>query len=353
MSVSVDTLLNPISADNPCGVDIGYDPMFVELETMLQGKPETQFSASEEPNWKAILERCLELFGRSKDLRVAVQLALALLKTEGLPGFRDGLLVIKGLVERYWEPVHPRLDPDDGNDPQDRVNIIANLAAPAGAFRDPFQFIARIRQVPIGEVPKIGRISLADIERSGSASGGGGASDLSRSQIEVALRSSNPDRLRETYGVIVEAQGAVKQIDALLTKAVGAGRAVAFDELAKVLKELEKTLAPPAAPGQSGDGAGESAGSTGSAGEGLAKGSAISGNVRSTQDVVRVLDQICEFYRRTEPSSPVPLILQRARRLVNMDFVQLLSDLAPDSLTQINVIAGIRPGEGASGGSGG
>ena len=56
-----------------------------------------------------------------------------------------------------------------------------------------------------------------------------------------------------------------------------------------------------------------------------------------------MLEQICDFYRRTEPSSPVPLILQRARRLVDMDFVQLLTDLAPESLNQINVIAGIRP----------
>src|SRR5437867_2073246 len=101
MKATVDSLLEPISADKPCGEDIGYDPQFVELDTVIQGKPETQFAAAEEPDWNAVMERCMELFNRSKDLRVAVRLALGLLKTEGLPGFRDGLLVIKGLIERY------------------------------------------------------------------------------------------------------------------------------------------------------------------------------------------------------------------------------------------------------------
>ena len=41
----------------------------------------------------------------------------------------------------------------------------------------------------------------------------------------------------------------------------------------------------------------------------------------------------------------MPLILQRARRLVDMDFVQLLTDLAPESLNQIKVIAGNKDGD--------
>ena len=110
MKATVDSLLEPISAEHPCGEDIGYDPQFIELDTFLQGREETQFAAAEEPDWKAIMERCLALFQRSKDLRIALRLSVALLKMEGLPGFRDGLVLLKGLVERYWDPVYPRLE---------------------------------------------------------------------------------------------------------------------------------------------------------------------------------------------------------------------------------------------------
>jgi type VI secretion system protein ImpA len=245
------------------------------------------------------------------------------------------------MIERYWEPFYPRLDPDDHNDPLERVNIIASLATPAGTFGDPFQFIARIKQAPLADSPQMGRVSLLDVERATAGTAVEGETLLTSAQIAGAFRSAPEDKLREIYGAIVESGAIVKQIDDLLTKAVGAGRAVAFDSLAAVFKELQKAVAPYAAPADSAALAGGEASSL----AGGAEGPAISGAIRSTQDVVRVLDQICEFYRKTEPSSPVPLILRRAQRLVNMDFVQLLSDLAPDSLAQINNIAGIRPGE--------
>ena len=341
MKATVDSLLEPISAEHPCGEDIGYDPLFIELDTLLQGRQETQFAAAEEPDWKTIMERCLELFRRSKDLRVALRLTLALMKAEGLPGFRDGLLVMKGLIERYWEPVFPRLDPDDGNDPLERVNILSSLATPAGTFGDPLQFLARLRQAPLSDSPQLGRISMTDVDRSVSGASAVGAAAISSSQAQGAFRSTPPEKLREIYDAIVGAQGAVKAIDELLTKTVGSSQAVAFDSLSSLLKELQKTLAPYAAPNETVEAAGET--TAAAAGGTQAEGPGISGSVRSRQDVIRVLEQICDFYRRTEPSSPVPLILQRARRLVDMDFVQLLTDLAPDSLTQINVIAGIRP----------
>lgn len=341
MKASVESLLEPISAENPCGDDIGYDPQFIGLDTLLQGRPETQFASAEEPDWKAVMERCLELSGRSKDLRVAVRLTLAWMKTEGLPGFRNGLLVIKGMIERYWEPLFPRLDPDDGNDPLERVNILSSLATPAGTFGDPLQVLARLRQAPLSDSPQMGKISMADVDRSVSGAAPEGVSPISPSQVEGAFRSTPPDKLREIYESITGAQAAVKEIDDLLTKTVGSSRAMAFDSLASILKELQKATAPFAVPNESADAVpGESSEVSG---EVTPSGAGISGSVRSRQDVIRVLNQICDFYKRTEPSSPVPLILQRARRLVDMDFVQLLNDLAPESLTQINVIAGIRP----------
>src|SRR5262249_1534927 len=159
-------------------------------------------------------------------------------KTDGLPGFRDGLLVIRRLIENHWEPVYPRLDPDDGNDPLERVNILSSLATPAGTFGDPLQVIARLKQAPLADSPQSGRVGMVDVERSvcGSAAGDGEA--LSPSQIQGAFRSTPQPRLREIYDGITGAQEAVRGIDDLLTRAVGSSRAVAFDPLESALKDL-------------------------------------------------------------------------------------------------------------------
>jgi type VI secretion system protein ImpA len=62
--------------------------------------------------------------------------------------------------------------------------------------------------------------------------------------------------------------------------------------------------------------------------------------VDGREDVLRLLDQVLDYYRRREPSSPVPLLLQRARRLVPMSFVEAMRELAPSGVDELVRVAG-------------
>jgi type VI secretion system protein ImpA len=66
----------------------------------------------------------------------------------------------------------------------------------------------------------------------------------------------------------------------------------------------------------------------------------LSGEITSRDDVIRALDKVCAYYKRFEPSSPVPLLVQRARRLVKKEFVEIIQDLTPEALKQIELIGG-------------
>jgi type VI secretion system protein ImpA len=70
------------------------------------------------------------------------------------------------------------------------------------------------------------------------------------------------------------------------------------------------------------------------------------GSVCSRADVRRALDAICHYYEENDPSSPVPLLLKRARRLVDMKFAQIIQDLAPGAMNEINQIIGVDNTEG-------
>ena len=74
-------------------------------------------------------------------------------------------------------------------------------------------------------------------------------------------------------------------------------------------------------------------------------GFAINGTIQSRQDVVRLLDRICEYYARTEPSSPLPFLLRRAQRLAEMDFLQIVDELTPAMRAQLEPIVGVKPAE--------
>ena len=73
------------------------------------------------------------------------------------------------------------------------------------------------------------------------------------------------------------------------------------------------------------------------------RGGSEGGVIRSRQDVTRALERICEYYARTEPSSPLPFLLRRAQRLVDMNFIQIVDELTPEARATLDTIIGLKP----------
>ncbi|HEY3595873.1 MAG TPA: hypothetical protein VGL13_18440, partial [Polyangiaceae bacterium] len=118
-----------------------------------------------------------------------------------------------------------------------------------------------------------------------------------------------------------------------------------LSRLTQVVRQLGKLFRPrlEAMRGAAAAANGESTvnGQSGSASPNGSSRSAI-GEIRSRDDVVRTLDKIVDYYRRCEPSSPVPLFLERCKRLVSMNFLDILRDMTPDALSQAEVVTGIK-----------
>ena len=81
------------------------------------------------------------------------------------------------------------------------------------------------------------------------------------------------------------------------------------------------------------------------AGSGAPAAQPASGDITSHADVNRMLDKICEYFRKNEPSSPVPLLLERAKRLVSKDYMEILKDLTPDAVSTARMITGVEDEE--------
>jgi type VI secretion system protein ImpA len=345
--INVDDLLKPIADDKPCGEDFTYHPSFQNLETISRGKPETQFGPGEEPEWKEVRDAAMEVLGQSKHLSAAVILTASLAKTGGLEGLRDGFGVVRGLTEKYWGEVYPKLDPDDNNDPTERLNILNNLSGST--------FAAHVKAIVLCDSPAMGRITLQQIitakekgaktEAAGQAKGSASEPDLN--QIQAAFRDAGPAAAKATLVLVDEVIGHAAGIENFLDTTLGAGRGVNFDSLNKLLGEMKHAVEPYAAGDASGgDTAGGAATSAGGGGQPAARGGpAMSGSIQTRADVIKAIGLICDYYRNNEPSSPVPLILQRAERLVDKDFMTIMTDLTPDALTQLRVITGTKDKE--------
>ena len=341
--LDIDGLAAEISPDEPCGEDLSYDATYGELERIAQRTPEQVMGDSvieaAEPDWKVVRRISTELLGRSKDMRVALYLALAMVQLEGLPGLRDGLGLLRKLLETYWDTIHPQLDADDNFDPLERMNIIASLSPPPEAYQDPMQFPSRLRRVPLCSSRQLGRYSLRHVQLArGEFPPAEGEQAAETAIVEAAFADTDLEELQGDARAVAEAMGHIEGIEAFLNEKVGAESVPSLTELVGVLREIDKILSEQLR--RRGVGQAAEAEADGEAGAG-APAAGLSGEVRSVEDVLRAMDKICAYYERSEPSSPVPLLVGRARRLVSKSFVEIIRDLTPDALRQVEMIGGV------------
>jgi type VI secretion system protein ImpA len=336
--VDLGALAAPFSDGAPCGDDLEYDPAFLELEQAALGKPEVQYgntiTAAEAPDWQAVKRLALELAGRSRDLRIAVYLTRALLNLHGVAGLAAGLALVAELLETRWEDVHPQFNPHDSNGPLIRVNVLASLCEPVSILRE-------LRDVALFKVRVHGGVSLRDIDiASGELSGPAGREPPSLAAIEAALREAGQEMLAALEACLQQAYELTIRIEQVLTDKVGAARALDMGGLAAMLRRAgdfvrQRSGGPAVA-------AVDAAAANLTAPAGAAAVPAAPAEIASFDDITAMLDKMCAYYAAHERSSPVPLLLQRARKLVNKDFTELLKELAPDGLNQLAQVSGVR-----------
>src|SRR6267378_1837615 len=219
--INLDDLLKPVADDKPCGEDFTYHPSFQNLETLSRGKPETQFSQAEDPDWKEVRDSALDVLGQSKHLTAGVILTVSLVKIGGLEGLRDGLAAVRGMTEKYWSDVYPKLDPDDNNDPTERLNILNNLSS-AG---EPYKFTVHLRQVVVCDSPSLGRITLQQILsakekvekiRDPAANPSSSSSEPDLNQIQAAFRDAGAESAKAKLVLVEEVIGHASGLDSFL-----------------------------------------------------------------------------------------------------------------------------------------
>ena len=335
-TIDLDRLLKAISPDSPAGSDLEYDPVFGEMERAAEGKEEQQFGdtiiPAEEPDWRVLKTKAEAVLAQSKDLRAAVYLTRALIRTNGYTGLRDGLALIQGFIENFWDTVYPQLDPEDDNDPTFRINTLLNLC-------DPGSFLHPVSQIPLVSSTVMGSFSLRDIEIAEGTLAPPHDEDkeLSLDQVDAAFRESPAEQNQERLSEIRQAIESVEAIERKSNEQLGIAQSIDLQPLAAVLKQAEKeivkrtgeaALPNTADEDQTVDAVATSQGA----------GPEPTGAIRNRDDVIRALDRLCAYYEQNEPSSPIPLLLQRARWLVKKDFFEIVQDLAPEGASYFDFL---------------
>jgi len=336
----VEALLTPIGEASPCGDDLEYDADFTALTTSAQGKPEQQFGdtviPAVEPEWRQVAEQSDALLRRSKDVRPAVLLLRASTRLQGITGFVAGLELLTGLLDKFWEGIHPKLDADDDNDPTMRLNALAPLGDEAMVLKD-------LYDAQVGVAPGVGAIRVRDIAVANNALNAiGGDATYSPAQIQgglEALHAERPELIQAAIGV----PGLVEKLQALLVERTGRADVIDLASLRSIGRMLQKACS--AAIGAPDEAVADGAEGDRAQAGGAPRAAAARGEIQSRQDALQTLDRVIRFLEQTEPGNPAPLLIDRAKKLIGVSFLEIMANLAPGALDTIENVTGKRSSE--------
>lgn len=333
----MEILLESFGDDAPSGENLEYEAVFTALEMAAQPGEERQMGdeviAAEEPNDRDVLEKATAVLEQSHDLRAAVYLAGSELRLNGFDGFAKATGYVKGCLENFWDTCHPQLDVEDDNDPTMRVNAVLGLS-------DDSTIVKALRNAPLTLSNSFGRVSLRDIAvADGEVSARPDAGTvLDAAGISAAFQDTDDEVLKTILQDASLSLENVRAIDAVFNEKTP-GQGPDLNPLIKVLHRIVKRLGEETG-GDVEDDVVEEGEVVGAGGTGTVK-PASSGAISSRRDVETALDRILKYYAAHEPSSPLPILLERAKRLVGADFMTIMKDIAPNGVDNVMTVGGI------------
>jgi type VI secretion system protein ImpA len=329
MALDLDALVAPLSEEEPSGPDLYADPNRQLIEQAFERSISEGGTSADDVDWSDIVKKITEQAGQTRDLWLAVYLMRAAVLSERFALLVEAAEFLARLVEDRWDDVHPQLE---------ELGFIGRKG-PCESLTRVGEFIGPLLRLPIVSHERFGQFCAEDLKR--FAEEGGAAENFG--MFRATIEASSVDDLRDTAAQINSLIEALHRTDQILTANAEGDTSTNFEATYEALEVIRKGFhgaLPPGmlsdeeeedeAAGGGDDAAGPDAGAAASGS--VADGPAFSGSIRNRDDVRRALDAVCKYYQAVEPSSPVPYVLRRARIWIDLDFMDVLRDIAPDSI---------------------
>lgn len=333
----------PVSIDTPEGVNVEYDSRFLELQTAAEGKAEQQYGdtiiPAEEPDWATVEKLCNQLLAESKDLRILSYYTQALTAKHGLVGFCAGCEAIKVNIDSYWESIFPKLKDEDGEyDPFYRINALSAFTTPDGIIKELFPSKLLINGLTQQSITVKEAVAVLQGNDPQSYPGG---KDRLMLDIRVSADTGKPELL-----ALSQALAHLKDIQNTFSTKLQEEHTLNFEVIQKPLSLIHKSIdynddnILQQSQIEQIDGATDSI--TGPQEQvGFQDADAWRRlNIKNRGDVDLALEKICVYFETLEPSHPAPLFIRRVQRLMNMDFYDIMKDISPESINNLEVLIG-------------
>ncbi|CAA0095040.1 Uncharacterised protein [BD1-7 clade bacterium] len=307
--------LQGISEDAPCGIfiesDEGLEKRFVHLDQAMHPPLESIFEDDGDDSapdvvidWANIVEQCSTLLCDTRDLRIMVVLIRAAMHVDGLSGVCAAMEVLNFHIEEHWDSVFPESLCED--DEQWRVSCLQEL--------NDRQVLKELETLPIFIMPDGDPFTLSQLLNAS------GDSQRRAACLQASVNSVDVDTWREQ---LLSMLALLQNIESAVNRLQSAGY-LDLSPWSEPFEQLQHLLIDGGVPAAGRDSAGGTA--------------LFGGTVRSREEALQALDSVARYFYSHEPSSPVPLIVERARKLATMSFLDILNDVSPESRATLDLM---------------
>jgi type VI secretion system protein ImpA len=323
-------LRQPLSGDAPCGENLEDSQLLASFDAFRLFGQSVPLNPA--PVWRELETKSSSALQQSRDFRLLAHFGAAVLRTQGLPAFLGTLGVAAHWLNEYWPQVYPLVD-DDAILRKNALN----------SFADRMAIVDGVRRLPILRHPVLGSFTLRDFEiATGQLALPEGEEAPDEGAMRAILAACSAAELTSLQSSVQSALDACKAIETKMREEGGSESAPNFDPLVTQLVQLQRLLTDGLAAHPNATAEVPATANGGSSATVAASGSGSLQAINSRQDAIRALDAVASYFRTNEPSSPIPLFIERAKRLVAKDFLEVLADIAPDALSQARSAGGLR-----------
>jgi type VI secretion system protein ImpA len=357
--MDIAPFLTPISAAEPCGADLSFSPEIDAIQemrreddpTLDQGEWVEKLKAAD---WAGVARACESLLAtRSKDLRVAGWLTDAWGRLRGFQGLADGLDLCAGLIDTYWDGLHPL---SEDNDQEERIGNLRWLASRVEHLIPTIALVVRdTRRMSLADISaaRSQRLAAAGSGNDGSSgeAGPGGEPPLTLEMVWRDVTALGRDAAAERRGAVMRARAGLALLQAAVDARLGddapsfvAPRNAldkANDELGRLERDCgfnEGVVAPAPVAGEP-----DAADATSSSPTTQAAAPRVPGRIESRAQALEQLRLVASFFRTTEPHSPVAYLADKAVRWSEMPLHEWLRAVVKDggSLAHLEDMLGV------------
>ncbi len=339
--------LHPISADEPAGCDIEYEPIFEQINAARETDEEflqddTWGCETRQADWMQVSALCQEVLEtHSKDLQIACWLTQAQGELYGLEGIAGGITLLTRLLETFWPVLYPPLDDDEENSADARLGRLSWLDK---------QLVKQLDNLTLTDDDKLNlnvwqrvqyfeqRIAVNSELRAPLISDG----YFGIAECDDSIRATPAgqfNRLLEQAEQVRNALGALQQIMLGLLPTSGNSMSASTQHLQSLVALIER-FREIVAPGSTQKYSSEETEPGGKESNGINANFLAEGRTHHQMRAIAIeqMINIANYFRQNEPTSPVPYLMERAARWANMGMAEWLEEMMEDNTSALQEI---------------